>query len=476
MAIQNIVCYSLSLEFQDAMAHLRLVEPLQAVGINILSGFEKGQSNSELIRNGDLVVVQREFPKRYNDYQKIVEVSRQAGKPIVFDMDDLLFFLPENHPDRATQYFAPSLLPMFEALMAADLVTVATPRLRRELATYSDKVVVLPNYFDDSLWQLRPPVQKSKDEVLTIGYMGGSSHKPDVETITPALLDLAKRFPDKVRFHFWGTQPPAELAGLPQVEFSPHYSYLYKDFSAFFQTQAADIFIAPLGDNVFNRCKSPLKFYEYSALGAPGVFSRLDPYESVVTNGQNGLLASSLDDWTDCLVQLIENGDLRMQLAANAQASIRENWLLSKNAFRWEEIFQAVVDRKTMKKEKNGGMLNILESMNSQLFETFRAREATERAFSVQMGEQAKTIQNLTDQGEHVRDELAFAVNELAFAMNERDRFKQELELARQKLELARQKLELLNAEVLEYVLSRSWRMTRPLRKITRIIRKVFRR
>ena len=43
----------------------------------------------------------------------------------------------------------------------------------------------------------------------------------------------------------------------------------YKDFATFFQTQSADIFIAPLVDNIFNQCKSPIKFFEYSALGVP---------------------------------------------------------------------------------------------------------------------------------------------------------------------------------------------------------------
>ena len=32
-------------------------------------------------------------------------------------------------------------------------------------------------------------------------------------------------------------------------------------------------------------------FYLNSALGAPGVFSRLDPYADVVTHGHDGLLA-----------------------------------------------------------------------------------------------------------------------------------------------------------------------------------------
>jgi len=242
---------------------------------------------------------------------------------VVFDLDDPLFYLPENHPDRQTALYGPFLLPMFQALMEADLVSVPIPKLRDVLANYNDNVVVLPNYFDDNLWRLTPPVLKnSSNGMLTIGYMGTDTHKPDLGYITPVLLDLIKRYPQKLRFHFWGVQPPAELESLPQVKWTPWYSFLYKDFAELFQTQSADIFVAPLVDNLFNRCKSPIKFFEYSALGAPGVFSRLDPYADIVTHGHDGLLASSLDEWTDCLIQLVENDELRFQLATNAQATI----------------------------------------------------------------------------------------------------------------------------------------------------------
>ncbi|MBU4352837.1 MAG: glycosyltransferase, partial [Nanoarchaeota archaeon] len=391
MKIRNAVCYSFSLGFQDAMAHLRLIEPLQQAGIHIINGIENGQPVSELVHNGDIVVVQRDFPRKFDYYQKVIKIARRERKPIVFDLDDLLLFLPENHPDRLAQYYAPSLLPMFQALMEADLVTVATPRLQSVLASYNNNVVVLPNYFDDTLWQLRPPVLKSKDEILTIGYMGGNSHRPDIEYVMPVLLDLIKRYPHKIRFHFWGIQPPAEMLSLPQVELTPHYSYSYKAFSAFFQTQSADIFFAPLVDNLFNRCKSPLKFFEYSALGAPGVFSHLETYSDAVSHGKNGLLASSLDEWTDCLIQLIENDELRFQLATHAQATIRENWLLSQNAFRWNETFESAFEIINSNREQDTHIVSIVRSINPQSFETFQALTA-------QVAEKEQSVQALAAQ------------------------------------------------------------------------------
>jgi len=447
MKIKNAVCYSFSLGRQESMAYLRLIAPFQQAGIQIINGIENGQPVSELVHNGDVVVIQRESLKKFDDYRKVVEIARQERKTIIFELDDLLFFLPRNHPDRLGQYFAPSLLPMFQALMEADLVTVPTPKLRDVLANFNQNVVVLPNYLDDNLWRLTPPVLKdSSHEILTIGYMGTNSHKPDLDYVTPVLLDLIKHYPQKICFHFWGIQPPAELDSLPQVKWTPWYSHSYHEFAAFFQTQSADIFIAPLVDNLFNRCKSPLKFFEYSALGVPGVYSRLELYEGVVTHEQDGLLASSLDEWTDCLIQLIENDKLRFYLATNAQATIKENWLLSQNAFRWNEILQSAFDVTKSNREQEIHTVSMVSSINLQLFEKFQALTA-------QAVEQDQAIKTLTIQAAGQDQAIKTLAAQLSQARNE---------------------LELLRAEVLKYALSRSWQITRPLRIFLRKFKRLF--
>ncbi|MGD0020852.1 MAG: glycosyltransferase [Smithellaceae bacterium] len=376
MKIKNAVCYSFYLNDEALLAYVRLIAPLRQSGINIINGIENNQIIINRVSEGDVVIIQREFPKKIDDYNNIIKLAHKEGKPVVFDLDDPLFYLPENHPDRQSALCVPSLLPMFQALMEVDLVSVSTPKLRDVLAQYHDNVVVLPNYFDDNLWRLTPPVRKdSSNGMLTIGYMGSYPHKPDLEYITPVLLDLIKRYPQKLRFHFWGVQPPTDLESLPHVKFTPWYLNSYKDFTEFFQTQSADIFIAPLVDNLFNQCKSPQKFFDYCALGAPGVFSRLDPYADVVKHGQNGFLASTLDEWTACLIQLVENDELRFQLATNAQATIRKNWLFSRNAFRREEAFQRALDNISSNKEKNSHIVSIVKSINLQLFETFNKKE-----------------------------------------------------------------------------------------------------
>lgn len=430
------------------MGYLRLRAPLQQAGINIVYGVENGEILPERVSEGDVVIFQREIPWKFDKYQKIAAAARQGRKPIVFDLDDLLLFLPENHPDRLTQYYAPSLLPMLQGLMEADLVTVSTQKLRDVLVNFNQNVVVLPNYLDDTLWHLKPPLQKnSSNEMLTIGYMGTESHRPDLDFITPALLDLLKRYPQKISFHFWGIQPSTEILSLPQVEWTPSQFFSsYQDFSAFFQTQSADIFIAPLVDSLFNRCKSPLKFLEYSALGAPGVYSNLETYNGIVSHGKNGFLASTLDEWTDSLIQLIENDELRLQIAEAAQATIREKWLLSSNAFRWSNAFQDAFNTASLYREQNSPTVNVIKSINQQVFESSNKKEAI--------------VQKLTAQ-----------VTELTTQVTEH---KQTIQTLTVQLNQIRHEAEQLKTEILHYALSKSWRMTRPIRIALRKLKSIL--
>jgi glycosyltransferase involved in cell wall biosynthesis len=480
MEIKNAVCYSFSLSGEDPMAHLRLIVPLRQSEINIINGIENNQIIIDRVLEGDFVIIQRSFPREFNTYKKIIEFAHKEGKPVVFDLDDLLFCLPENHPDRQSAAFGSSLLPMFQLLMEADLVSVSTPKLRDFVMNYNDNVAVLPNYFDDNLWQLKPPVLKtSEHETLTIGYMGGNSHKPDLEYITPVLLDLSKRYPKKIRFQFWGVQPPVEVASLTQVKWSPVTTYRYKDFAAFFQAQTADIFIAPLIENLFNRCKSPIKFFEYSALGAPGVFSRLETYTDVITHGHNGLLASSLDEWTNCLIQLIEDDELRFYLAKNAQETIKSNWLLSQNSFRWKETFQSAFD--IISSKQNSHTVSIVESINFQLFETFDKKEAAVQTLTAQVAEKEQAVVALSTQVA----EKEQAVQVLSAQVTEKEQSVQALSAQVTEKE---QSVQALSAQVAEkesrihsldilvdsIYQSTSWKITRPVRGAKTLARKIL--
>ena len=339
----KVVAYTTA-PWEHALAILRIVGPLQTANIQVEWGNENINLAPDRVSEGDLVVVQRDFPRSLDLYQRVVRRARQLGKRLVYDLDDLLWELPEDHPDRQTHYYASALVPMLLAAVEADAVTVATPPLLEYVRALNPNVWLLPNYLNDGIWSLRPPQPpEDKKAPVSLGYMGGNSHLPDLLTVLPVMRRLLERYASAITLKFWGLKPPEDLLAYPNVEWKPLEVPDYYQFAEFFLQQECDLFIAPLQSSFFNQGKSPVKFFEYTALGVPGVYSAGTPYQQIVEHGVNGFLAASLQEWNECLVRLIDNPSLRYEMAVKAQETVRRDWLLSQNAHRWSEVYQQIL-------------------------------------------------------------------------------------------------------------------------------------
>ena len=88
-----------------------------------------------------------------------------------------------------------------------------------------------------------------------------------------------------------------------------------------------DIALAPLEpDNIFCRAKSEIKFLEAGALGVPVIASEIGPFKDAITRGEDGLLASSTQDWSDALSSLIEQPPRRHDLGERARRTVLQRY------------------------------------------------------------------------------------------------------------------------------------------------------
>ena len=336
--VRSLVAYTAD-PWESVLPALRYRAPAQIIGIEVIQGNQGPDVDLSPIPEADLVLVQRDFPRFAGPFADLLQNAWQYRKPIVYEIDDLLFALPENHV--AHHDLSAMLFPMLWGLQSADLVTVSTPALAQALAPFNPHTRLLPNYLDDRLWSFRrpAPAENASDQVV-IGYMGGGTHATDLALVAPILHSLLDRFPDRLLLHFWGGEPPAQLRDLPQVRWTPLDLLDYAGFARFFSDQTCDIAIAPLEDTPFNQAKSAIKFLEYSALGFPGVYSQVAPYQAVIQTGIIGFHAATPADWEAHLLALIENPDLRFSVATAAQDTIRQDWLLSQHAGAWQAAYQ----------------------------------------------------------------------------------------------------------------------------------------
>jgi GT2 family glycosyltransferase/glycosyltransferase involved in cell wall biosynthesis len=255
---------------------------------NVLDGDKRGVP--------DIVWLERNAISPGAAAEAIVRRERYGSK-IVVDLDDDLLH-EEGLPDQFARY-----VPTMRQLVGiADLVTVSTPFLATVVAEWSDRVEVLENQLDESLWGPLNPEgtpRKAADRSLDILYMGTATHADDLELLREPLERLRREHSTSVRLHVVGGRRPGPDEWFDRIHV-PDDSKEYPAFVKWLRSIGVrfDFAVAPLVDSEFTRSKSDLKFLEYAALGLPAIFSDRPAYRATVTDGVDGhLVGDDSDDW-----------------------------------------------------------------------------------------------------------------------------------------------------------------------------------
>jgi len=236
---------------------------------------------------------------------------------------------------------------IIDAISKADAVTVSTNALKERLSAYNKNIHVLPNYIDLDIWggKVRNPVV-NKDKVI-IAFIGTPTHQEDLSMITPAIKKVIREYGEKVVFRFFGCITK-ELLQLKGVEFVSDLIPDYRAFAIYMKSLDVDIALAPLEKNSFNECKSNIKFLEYSICRIPGIYSRITPYANSIMDGKTGILCDDgPDNWYRAMVALLENEELRRQIAESAYGEVMEKYTLEANAYRWYDFYKSLTEETT---------------------------------------------------------------------------------------------------------------------------------
>jgi len=489
MPVNKVVYFSYS-PVITALEHLRVFGPLSHTNIQVINGIEGDKPNLDTIRSGDLVLFQRNFSSRYLNYNAVILEAHKHDVPVVMDLDDNLIGLPHDHPDRKWSPFALELPALLHAMISVDAITVTTPTLQKVICEHNKNVYVLPNYLDDSIWNITSKRIQEKHTPIQIAFIGTLTHQPDLEKITEPLRKIADNYKDKISFLFYGPEPPDSMKELVNVQHQYPVTYDYAEFAAIVRSISADIAIAPLNDTVFNRCKSPIKYMEYSAMGFPCVFSNVTPYTDVIKDGFNGFLADNPNEWVDKLSKLIEDYSLRNEILRNAQTDVRSNWMLHDHAYLWQNCYDQVLAQGVQENYENGFELSALGQIAEQIEEQIQ-KQAEKTASLNQTIQEAQAQINIIKEAAlreqiHAAEMLLSEKDHSQNLSKERDVLKEECDRKTSLLEKLRshnsdleiqfqimqQERENLKREIAGFMMSHSWRLTRPLRKISRFLRR----
>ncbi len=227
----------------------------------------------------------------------------------IADFDDLLFNPKLASQSAAVQagYMSPRLAKKhasayFKALTLFTHCWVSTTELAKQVKVSIQDIEVTVCYNQlPARWASLQAAIPSKERLTKkiIRYMPGTSHhKHDFDKIEQLLIKLLRKHPDiKLEIvgdlHFNTEQFPAD-----QISQQSHMTFeqLPSVISSSWLT------LAPLQSNIFNQCKSGLKFWESGLYGVPVISSLLPDIARFKNTGL--CLSHELSDWIKYIEQM----------------------------------------------------------------------------------------------------------------------------------------------------------------------------
>lgn len=239
------------------------------------------------------------------------------------------------------------------AARMADLVTCSTEALQHELNKVGIEAVVVRNSIHPNLPQFSQ--YKNKSNRVRFGWVGGTFHRRDIALMYDGIRKLHSdpteqgkyqiacsfnKHSDFIEYerimtnnyqccpleyrdylksysrlgsHIGNDQTYKRLWNLPVYEYGAHYEQI-------------DVALIPLQHGLFNSCKSELKIIEAGMTGCAAIVSDVMPYNKWLKHGYNCLLTDGTNGWYTAMKMLINNPDLRQELANNLRKTIEENF------------------------------------------------------------------------------------------------------------------------------------------------------
>jgi glycosyltransferase involved in cell wall biosynthesis len=299
------------------------------------------QIDIEALLDCDVFVFQREFCGR-DICSPVIAAAREMGKPMVFELDDLLTNLPRKHPDfKRFNEMTPDILAM---LRDADFVTVTTEPLRRYLEDgepqAKGKIHVLPNFVDLDIWGGGHPPGK-REEPFVVGWFGTATHDEDLAIVKPAIVRLAQKYAGSLVFKFWGYLPE-ELRDIPGVILVRGPQGDLERHARDVAGSRIDLALGPLVDHPFNHAKSDLKWLEYSACYIPGIYSTISPYTASVEHGRTGWLVENRPElWIEAIERFMRDDEIRRSVAMQAHDEVVQKRNAQAGAEQWEALYRS---------------------------------------------------------------------------------------------------------------------------------------
>lgn len=309
---------------------------------------------SDYIEKIDLVILQRAMWDI--DIDNFIFLSKQKGIPVVYDIDDLIYN-PKYVPlylnnlgilSEATKSFDVhfNFASKYYALAAQCDAYIVTNQFLGEIVKkdFSKPVEVIPNFLNKEQQRHSEIILKNRekdDSKFVIGYFSGSpSHKFDLEIVVDAMEKLMAKYED-IYFKIVGfiNIPEKLMKFKDRIIQNPFVSYEELQY----EIGEVDLNIVPLQNNLFNNCKSELKFFEAGIVKVPSCSSPTYSYREVISDKENGFLCRE-GEWFSTMEAVYLGVLERDRVADNAYQDSKDFFGVKRQKDRIKIVYKDILD------------------------------------------------------------------------------------------------------------------------------------
>lgn len=295
-------------------------------------------------KNFDIIFIQREALLLGSSY---FEKQFFKKNKVVFDFDDSIWLL-DTSPENKKFEFLKNPDKTKNNIKHAHKVIAGNSFLANYAKQYNSNTVVIPTTIDTDFHVPKPElrgfestsnplsVTTQPDKKIVIGWSGSISTLKHFEIVIPALKEIQKKYPGKTEIHVIGQGSYTH----------PDISVLSKNWSAATEVDdlnCFDIGIMPLPNDEWVKGKCGLKGLSYMACGVATIMSKVGVNPEIIRQGENGFLASTQQEWVDCLSRLIENADLRYKIGAAGRETVVKNYSVNANKDKYLEALNSLI-------------------------------------------------------------------------------------------------------------------------------------
>jgi glycosyltransferase involved in cell wall biosynthesis len=265
------------------------------------------------IRMFDIAFFQRPIHKKCIDQ---VFLCKDLGLKIWIDLDDWKD-CPKDHVMYDEYQKSFDELSFKKILHCADVITLTNERMFKYYSYFYpnlvDKFKIIPNAINDYVYSF-----KELSGNKQIVYRGGSNHEYDIMEYHDVIKKVLINNPD---WHFISIGYDIKiLKGLSNYQYIDNFDI--HSYLGLICNINPSIFIVPLQDNDFNRCKSNISWIEGTLSGAACLCPNY--FEDTISLHYN-----SKHEFGNKLQILIDNDGIRNTYRYNSVLKIKEKYLLS---------------------------------------------------------------------------------------------------------------------------------------------------